>query len=71
VKLSSHLVAWINHAALNFGSALRCLWHVVLPPQVDHTRQDVEFLAKSRPHLEFLYGCGVSDRPESAPEPRT
>ncbi len=50
--------AWVNHAALNLGEAIRCLWHVVLPPQIDHPQTTVRSLAKSQPVKEFFIGLG-------------
>ncbi len=75
--------AWINHAALNFGQAIRqliqsflilflirkprkagrrilmvveSLFHMVLPPQVDHSHATVTSLSKSNPFREFWNG---------------
>jgi len=55
----AHLKAWGNHAALNLGYALCCLWHMVLPPQVDHDAKAVDYLSVSNPMTEFLIGLGV------------
>lgn len=51
--------AWINHAALNLGSALRCLYHATIPPHVDHAPETVRSLASSSPVREFLCGLGL------------
>ena len=55
----AHLRAWVNHAALNAGSAIQCCWHMVLPPQVDHSAKTVRSLAASNPVREFLIGVGA------------
>lgn len=40
--------AWINHFALNLGSALACLYYAVIPPRwTGHTEEDMR---------SFLYG---------------
>ena len=57
-----HLMAWVNHAALNAGAGLRCAWHCLLPPQVDHQAEDVQLLSKSNPATEFLIGIGAAER---------
>ena len=62
MKPSKHLWAWVNHAALNAGSALQCVYHVVVPPQMDHEPQVVRSLAKSNPAKEFLIGMGAMPR---------
>jgi len=52
----------VNHAALNLGSAIECLYHVVLPPQVDHSPETVVSLSESDPIREFLVGVGFLKR---------
>lgn len=47
---------WLNHACLNLGSSIRCVWHMVIPPQFDHCAHDIESLANSNPLREFLRG---------------
>jgi|APSaa5957512493_1039668.scaffolds.fasta_scaffold109057_2 hypothetical protein len=59
MTIRRNLWAWTNHAALNVGAAIRCVYHTVLPPQVDHPFSDIEHLAKSNPIREFLVGAGV------------
>lgn len=56
MTLRDHAKAWTNHAALNLGVALCALWHTVLPPQVDHSKETVESLSRSTPLKEFLSG---------------
>jgi len=65
VKKRDHIRAWVNHAALNAGAAIQCVWHIALPPQVDHLPHDVQLLATSGPLREFLYGCGARKRPQT------
>ena len=69
MNLWRHLMAWVNHAMLNFGSALSNLYHTVLPPQWDHSPDTVKSLSESNPKDEFLYGIGYLKRPYE--DPRT
>ena len=62
MRKRDHLKAWVNHAALNAGASLCCVWHIVLPPQVDHEPRTVESLSKSNPVKEFLVGLEVIGR---------
>jgi len=62
MKKRHHLLAWANHAALNAGAAIQCVFHIVLPPQVDHQPYVVRDLAESNPAKEFLVGAGVVKR---------
>jgi len=58
VTLREHLRAWRVHAALNAGAALRCAWHIVVPPQLDHARGAVESLSSSTARGEFARALG-------------
>lgn len=51
-----HLRAWAAHAALNLGAALGCLYHIVLPPQVDHDPETVESLSRAGVRASFWRG---------------
>ena len=62
MRKRDNLWAWANHAFLNAGSALRCVYHITLPPQFDHTPTDVRLLAESNPVKEFLIGIGAKRR---------
>ena len=58
------LIAYLNHALMNFGGAFRCLWlvavnlwYALLPPQwTGHTEKDIDSLASYRPRRAFLAG---------------
>lgn len=51
------MLAWLNHAALNLGSALACLWYAVIPPQwTGHSSEDVRDLGKTNPVKAFWDG---------------
>ena len=56
--------AWINHFALNFGSALACLFYALIPPQwTGHTRDELESLGRdNNPWSAFVCGLGLSGR---------
>lgn len=56
---------WAVHAALNLGEALKALYHVVLPPQVDHSPEALAQLYSSDPLSEFLRGAGLVEEGES------
>ena len=62
MRKRDHLRAWACHAALNLGSALECLVHVIVPPQLDHSADAVESLRKSTPWREFAVGAGFVKR---------
>lgn len=68
MRRRDHLLAWANHAALNAGSVVECIVHIVVPPQVDHSAEAVESLARSTPWAEFAYGTGFVQRPEEGSE---
>lgn len=59
MRKRDHLSAWINHAAINAGTAVRCCWHVLLPPQIDHLPHVVKDLALMNPVRGFLVGVGI------------
>ena len=65
MKLSEHLHVWAKHAAMNFGSGLQCMYHAVLPPQVDHPASAIKNLMESEHSIlqEFKYGIGYERRP--------
>ena len=63
MKKRDHLRAWVNHAALNAGAAIQCVYHIAVPPQLDHMPHDVRLLSKSNPAKEFMYGIGAVKRP--------
>lgn len=49
--------AWINHAALNLGAALSCLWYAVVPPQwTGHSNGDIANLRSGGPLRAFWDG---------------
>lgn len=51
--------AWINHFALNLGSALASLFYAVIPPQwTGHTREDLESLTVDY-SFWTAFRCGV------------
>lgn len=54
--------AWINHFALNLGSALACLFYAFIPPQwTGHTKGDLESLEEYNPWTAFVDGLGLCD----------
>ena len=56
LSLRVHLLVWANHAALNVGCCIRCLYHAALPPQVDHSPEAIVYLSASNPWRSFLEG---------------
>ena len=55
--MKRHLLAYINHMALNLGSALACIWHAFVPPQwTGHSSETIDRLAGSNPARKFLEG---------------
>ncbi len=55
--MTRHFLAYLNHAALNAGAALGCIFHCVVPPQLTgHTAEDVDGLAKMKPWRAFWRG---------------
>ena len=55
--------AYWNHFWLNVGSVLCSAFHAILPPQVDHTAEEVERLRQGSAWSLFLYGAGLRDNP--------
>jgi hypothetical protein len=54
--------AWINHAALNSGSAIACIWYALLPPQwTGHSPETCRSLAETTPLRAFLNGLRSED----------
>lgn len=51
-----HLWIWLNHACLNAGATLRCLFHMLKPPQFTHSPEAIELLAKTSPLRSFVMG---------------
>jgi len=48
---------YINHAALNAGALLACVWFALVPPQcTGHSRKDLESLGNSSPWRAFWEG---------------
>lgn len=57
--------AWINHFALNLGSALACLYYAVIPPRwTGHKEEEVELLKKLGFVSGFLVGLGLFEEKE-------
>lgn len=49
--------AWINHAALNIGAALACIWYAVMPPwRTGHDEDTVLSLAREPTWKAFWDG---------------
>jgi hypothetical protein len=50
MRVSKFFLAWINHAALNIGAAIACVWYAVVPPQLTgHSKDDIESLCRGGP----------------------
>lgn len=53
----SRMRAWCAHAAVNFGTALSCLWYAVLPPWwTGHDADTVRSLGKRGVVSSFIEG---------------
>lgn len=59
-----HLFAYINHAALNAGAAIACVWYCVVPPQwTGHAPEQIDDLATGMPWSAFWTGVvALKDR---------
>ncbi len=66
MRKRDHIQVWANHAALNAGSAIQCVYHIVVPPQIDHMPHVIREIheSKTNPAKEFLYGMGALKRPK-------
>ena len=64
MKKRHHLWVWANHAALNAGAAIQCVYHIVVPPQLDHPPYVIREIhdSKTNPAKEFLIGIGAIKR---------
>lgn len=49
--------AWVNHFALNIGTAISSVWHALIPPQwTGHNDSDLNELRKTNPIAAFWEG---------------
>jgi hypothetical protein len=60
-----HLLAWINHFALNLGSAIASVFYAIVPPQwTGHSKLDLTHLANGNPFSWFVAGLTDSNSEE-------
>lgn len=51
------IVVWFNHAALNIGAAVACVYYAIIPPQLTgHSESDMRSLRKGNPVKSFIEG---------------
>jgi len=58
-RLQRFLIIWLNHAALNAGALLACIYYGLIPPQwTGHKPITIDSLSKSNPTACFKEGTG-------------
>jgi hypothetical protein len=65
LTVAMHLLAWINHFALNIAGAIVSVLYAIVPPQwTGHSKLDLTHLANGNPVSWFVDGLTDSDSEE-------